>query len=93
MAVLGLLAALGALARLASVELGDDERLGGVFLYPFASQFHSEKLVVKEALSASTWLNNKLYRMMQKQTLFSVPGRKGIYSLEPMEKEQAAELN
>ena len=39
-----------------------------------------------------TWLNNKLYRMMQKQTLFSVPGRKGIYSIEPMDKEEAVQL-
>lgn len=39
-----------------------------------------------------TWLNNKLYRMMQKEMIHSVPGKKGIYSLEPLDKEAAASL-
>lgn len=39
-----------------------------------------------------TWLNNRLYRMGQKEMLYSVPKRKGVYSLEPMSKEDAAEL-
>ena len=36
-----------------------------------------------------TWLNNRLYRMAQKDMLFSVPSRKGVYSLEVMSKEDA----
>ena len=39
-----------------------------------------------------TWLNNKLYRMMQKEMIHSVPGKKGVYSLEPLDKETAADL-
>ena len=39
-----------------------------------------------------TWLNNRLYRMGQKDMIHSVPGRKGVYSLEPMEKDEAASL-
>ncbi len=39
-----------------------------------------------------TWLNNKLYRMVQKEMLHSVPGKKGVYSLEPLDKELAAGL-
>ncbi|MDG5489055.1 hypothetical protein NYR55_10560 [Sphingomonas sp. BGYR3] len=39
-----------------------------------------------------TWLNNRLYRMCQKDMIFSVPGRKGVYSLESIDKETAAAL-
>lgn len=39
-----------------------------------------------------TWLNNRLYRMGQKDMLYSVPGKKGVYSLEPMDKESASAL-
>lgn len=39
-----------------------------------------------------TWLNNRLYRMMQKDMIHSVPGKKGVYSLEPLDKETAALL-
>ena len=39
-----------------------------------------------------TWLNNRLYRMAQKEMIFSVPGKKGVYSTELMDKEQAAAL-
>lgn len=37
-------------------------------------------------------LNNRLYRMMQKGLMYPVPGRKGIYSLEEMSEDDAAEL-
>lgn len=39
-----------------------------------------------------TWLNNRLYRMGQKEMIHSVPGKKGVYSLLPMDKEEAAAL-
>ena len=39
-----------------------------------------------------TWLNNKLYRMMQKEMIYSVPGKKGVYSVETLDKETAASL-
>jgi hypothetical protein len=39
-----------------------------------------------------TWLNNRLYRMVQKEMLYSVPGKKGVYSSEPLSKEEAADL-
>ena len=39
-----------------------------------------------------TWLNNRLYRMGQKEMIHSVPGKKGVYSLEPMDKDEASAL-
>ena len=39
-----------------------------------------------------TSLNQRLYRMTQKGMLYSVPGKKGVYSSEPMTEEEAAEL-
>ena len=41
---------------------------------------------------ARTWLNNRLYRMVQKEMIYSVPGRKGVYSAESMDKEEADAL-
>jgi hypothetical protein len=38
-------------------------------------------------------LNQRLYRMTQKELIHSVPGRKGVYSIEPMSEEEAAELS
>ncbi len=37
-------------------------------------------------------LNQRLYRMVQKEMVYSVPGKKGVYSSEPMTEEEAAEL-
>jgi hypothetical protein len=37
-------------------------------------------------------LNQRLYRMTQKEILFPVPGKKGVYSLEPIAEEHAAAL-
>jgi hypothetical protein len=39
-----------------------------------------------------TPLNQRLYRMTQKEMLFSVPGKKGVYSSEPLSEEDAANL-
>lgn len=36
-----------------------------------------------------TWLNNRLYRMVQKEAIHSVPGKKGVYSLATMDDEEA----
>lgn len=43
-------------------------------------------------LHKRTQLNQKLYRMTQKEAIYSVPGKKGVYSTEPMTEEQATEL-
>jgi hypothetical protein len=40
-----------------------------------------------------TALNQRLYRMVQKDLIHSVPGRKGVYSIEPMSEEEAAMLS
>jgi len=37
-------------------------------------------------------LNQRLYRMTQKELLHGVPGKKGVYSIEPLSEEEAAEL-
>lgn len=37
-------------------------------------------------------LNQRLYRMTQKEMIYSVPGKKGVYSTDPMTEEEAAEL-
>jgi hypothetical protein len=37
-------------------------------------------------------LNQKLYRMAQKELIFNVPGKKGIYSSEPFTEEDASSL-
>jgi uncharacterized membrane protein len=37
-------------------------------------------------------LNQRLYRMVQKDLIFSVPGKKGVYSSEPMSEEEALNL-
>jgi hypothetical protein len=37
-------------------------------------------------------LNQKLYRMVQKEMVFSVPGKKGVYSIAPIREEDAANL-
>jgi hypothetical protein len=37
-------------------------------------------------------LTTRLYRMGQKNNVFNVPGRKGVYSVEPMSNEEAASL-
>ena len=37
-------------------------------------------------------LNQRLYRMVQKEMIYSVPGKKGVYSIEPLTEEEAAEL-
>jgi hypothetical protein len=37
-------------------------------------------------------LNQRLYRMTQKELLHSVPGKKGVYSVAPMTEEEAAKL-
>lgn len=39
-----------------------------------------------------TQLNSRIYRMIQRETMFSVPGRKGVYSLKPLTEEEAANL-
>lgn len=38
-------------------------------------------------------LNQRLYRMTQKELLFGVPGKKGVYSIEPMSELDADLLN
>ncbi len=38
-------------------------------------------------------LNARLYRMAQKDLIFSVPGKKGVYSTTPISEEDAAKLN
>jgi hypothetical protein len=37
-------------------------------------------------------LNQRLYRMTQKDMIYSVPGKKGVYSTEQLTDEEAAEL-
>jgi len=37
-------------------------------------------------------MTNRIYRMTQKGMMYSVPGRKGVYSLEELSDEDAAEL-
>ncbi|MGL5448706.1 MAG: hypothetical protein ACRDBL_15470 [Rhabdaerophilum sp.] len=37
-------------------------------------------------------LNQKLYRMVQKEMVFSVPGKKGVYSIAPISEQDAAHL-
>lgn len=39
-----------------------------------------------------TTLNQRLYRMTQKEMIYSVPGRKGVYSSQPLSEEEAAAL-
>ena len=39
-----------------------------------------------------TQLNSRLYRMMQKGSVFSVPGKKGVYSTHQMSDEEADEI-
>jgi hypothetical protein len=38
-------------------------------------------------------LNQRLYRMAQKDLVHSVQGKKGVYSIEPLSEEEAAELS
>lgn len=38
-------------------------------------------------------LNSRIYRLIQKEMLFSVPGKKGVYSTKPIVEEIAAELS
>jgi len=38
-------------------------------------------------------LNSRIYRLIQKDMLYSVPGKKGVYSTRPIEEEVAVELN
>jgi hypothetical protein len=45
-----------------------------------------------EILKRAT-LNARLYRMAQKEIIFSVPGKKGVYSSRPLTEEEASELN
>jgi hypothetical protein len=40
-----------------------------------------------------SWITNRLYRMAQKESIFSVPGKKGVYSVEPLDKEAADSLS
>lgn len=37
-------------------------------------------------------LNQRLYRMVQKEMIYSVPGKKGVYSIDPIPEEEAAKL-
>ncbi len=37
-------------------------------------------------------LNQRLYRMVQKELIYSVPGKKGVYSNHPVSEEDAAKL-
>jgi hypothetical protein len=37
-------------------------------------------------------LNQRLYRMVQKEMIFSVPGKKGVYSTRSLSEEEAAQL-
>ncbi len=37
-------------------------------------------------------LNQRLYRMVQKELIYSVPGKKGVYSIHPIAEEDAAKL-
>jgi hypothetical protein len=37
-------------------------------------------------------LNQRLYRMVQKELIYSVPGKKGVYSIHPISEEEAAKL-
>ena len=37
-------------------------------------------------------LNQRLYRMVQKEMIYSVPGKKGVYSIRPVSEEDAAKL-
>jgi hypothetical protein len=37
-------------------------------------------------------LNQRLYRMVQKEMIYSVPGKKGVYSTHPISEEDAAKL-
>jgi hypothetical protein len=43
-------------------------------------------------LQKRSQLNQRLYRMVQKELIFSVPGKKGVYSSEPISEEEAAKL-
>ena len=38
-------------------------------------------------------LNQRLYRMAQKDLIYSVPGKKGVYSIEPLSEDDIAELS
>ncbi len=45
-----------------------------------------------EILKRAT-LNARLWRMVQKEMIFSVPGKKGVYSSRPLTEEEANKLN
>ena len=44
-------------------------------------------------INKRTQLNARIYRMIQKGTMFPVPGRKGIYSTREMTEEEAANIS
>ncbi len=49
--------------------------------------FHQSGEITKRAA-----LNQRLYRMVQKELIFSVPGKKGVYSIHPISEEDAGKL-
>ena len=64
-------------------ELGGVASLDRLIVYLFKSIGESYK---------RTALNQRLYRMSQKDMVFSVPGKKGVYSLREMSEEEASKL-
>ena len=47
--------------------------------------------LTEEIMKRAT-LNSRLYRMVQKGLIYSVPGKKGVYSTFPMDEDEASEL-
>jgi len=65
-------------------ELGGVASLDRLIVYLFKTTGEVHK---------RTPLNQRLYRMSQKDMIFSVPGKKGVYSISPLTEEDAAKLN